>query len=393
MIPADALEGSINAPEFPAGLDWLNTSTPLRLKDLRGKFVLLDFWTFCCINCMHILPDLAKLETKYSQELVIIGVHSAKFQNEKDTGQIRSAILRYQIRHPVVNDAAFEIWQRYAANAWPTVVLINPLGKVIGKFSGEGVYEPFDSVLSQAVPYFEKKGQLQRSPLKLALEEARRANTLLNFPGKISSDEKSGRLFITDSNHNRVLVADASGRILDVIGSGDEGHADGSFEQAGFLHPQGTFLAGATLYIADTENHLIRAADLSSRKVTTVLGTGQQARGRGGAGQGRSVEQNSPWDLLVHEGKMYIAMAGAQQLWVADTATWQARPYAGSGAEEIVDGSLAGAALAQPSGRTASAIPPRVRQNRQGVIFTAPPYAARFTPRSGSRSRSCSVPW
>jgi len=178
---------------------------------------------------MHILPDLAKLETKYSQELVIIGVHSAKFQNEKDTGQIRSAILRYQIRHPVVNDAAFDIWQSYAANAWPTVVLINPLGKVIGKISGEGVYEPFDSVLSQAIPYFEKKGQLHRSPLKLALEEAKRANTLLNFPGKISSDEKSGRLFITDSNHNRVLVVDASGRILDAIGSGDEGRADGSF--------------------------------------------------------------------------------------------------------------------------------------------------------------------
>ncbi len=129
MLPTETLDGGVNAPEFPGGLDWLNTSAPLRLKDLRGKFVLLDFWTYCCINCMHILPDLRKLETKYNQELVVIGVHSAKFKNEKDTGQIRQAILRYEIRHPVVNDAEFEVWQSYGANAWPTLVLINPLGK------------------------------------------------------------------------------------------------------------------------------------------------------------------------------------------------------------------------------------------------------------------------
>jgi len=352
VIPEDQLAGRVNAPEFPAGLDWLNTSTPLRLKDLRGKFVLLDFWTFCCINCMHILPDLAKLETKYGQELVVIGVHSAKFQNEKDTSQIRSAVLRYRIRHPVVNDAGFAIWQDYAANAWPTVVLINPLGKIIARSSGEGVYEPFDAVLAQAIPYFDRKGQLKRSPLRLALEEAGRANTLLDFPGKISSDEKSGLLFITDSNHHRILVTDAQGRIRDVIGSGEEGRSDGGFEQAAFRHPQGTFPDGSTLYIADTENHLIRAADLAARKVTTVLGTGRQAGPRSGAGQGTALALNSPWDLVMHGGSLYIAMAGSHQLWVADTRTWQARPYAGSGAEEIRDGTLAGAALAQPSGIT-----------------------------------------
>jgi thiol-disulfide isomerase/thioredoxin/DNA-binding beta-propeller fold protein YncE len=352
MIPAGAMDGIVNAPEFPTGLDWLNTSTPLRLRDLRGKFVLLDFWTYCCINCMHILPDLEKLETKYSQELVIIGVHSAKFKNERDTSQIRSAILRYGIRHPVVNDSSFEVWQLYGANAWPTVELINPLGKIITKFSGEGVYQPIDTVLSQAIPYFEKKGQLKRSPLKLTLEAAKQANTLLEFPGKISSDEKSGRLFISDSNHNRILIARGSGEILDVIGSGDEGRADGSFEDAQFHHPQGAYLSGETLYIADTENHLVRAADLTTRKVTTVLGTGWQAQRPGVSGRGLSVDLNSPWDLLALDGKMYIAMAGAHQLWVADLGTWEARAYAGSGREEIIDGPLADAALAQPSGIT-----------------------------------------
>jgi thiol-disulfide isomerase/thioredoxin/sugar lactone lactonase YvrE len=339
-LTPEILQGNVNAPEFPAGMDWLNTSTPLRIRDLKGKFVLLDFWTYCCINCMHILPDLRKLETKYGQELVIIGVHSAKFQNEKDTAQIRSAILRYEIRHPVVNDSGFEIWNSYAANAWPTLVLINPLGRVIGQFSGEGIYEPFDSILSEAIPYFEKKGQLRRSPAQFALEEARRANTLLSFPGKVSADEARRRLYISDSNHNRIIVTDAAGRIQEVIGSGSEGRKDGSFEEAQFLHPQGTFAVGDVLYIADTENHLIRAADLKSRSVKTVLG----------AGKGPYANLNSPWDLLVHGGRMYIAMAGSHQLWVADLKTWEARPYAGSGREGITDAKLPEAALAQPSG-------------------------------------------
>jgi DNA-binding beta-propeller fold protein YncE len=352
VFPPELLEGTTNAPEFPAGLDWLNTSTPLRLKDLRGKFVLLDFWTYCCINCMHILPDLAKLEQKYAQELVVIGVHSAKFKNEKDTSQIRSAILRYGIHHPVVNDASFQVWQSYGVNSWPTVVLINPLGKVVAERAGESVFEPFDAVLQQAVPHFAAKGELKRSPLQLSLEEARRANTLLEFPGKISSDQQTNRLYITDSNHNRILVADAAGRILDVIGTGDQGRDDGSFEQARFHHPQGTFASGDVLYIADTENHLVRVADLRARVVKTVLGTGQQAKGFNQPGRGTSVALNSPWDLLVRAGKMYIAMAGFHQLWVADLKTWEARPFAGSGREDIQDNGLLDAALAQPSGIT-----------------------------------------
>ncbi|HEX2869201.1 MAG TPA: thioredoxin-like domain-containing protein [Ignavibacteriales bacterium] len=129
-----------DAPEFPDGLDWLNVDHPIKLSDLRGKVVLLDFWTFCCINCMHIIPDLKKLEAKYPGELAVIGVHSAKFLSEQETGNIRQAILRYDIEHPVVNDKDFKIWTSYGANAWPTVVLIDPRGDVVGHHSGEGVY-------------------------------------------------------------------------------------------------------------------------------------------------------------------------------------------------------------------------------------------------------------
>src|SRR5262245_10448966 len=137
-------EGEVNAPDFPLGMEWLNTEKSVSLRDLRGKIVLLDFWTYCCINCMHIIPDLKKLEAKYANQLVVIGVHSAKFLNEKGAEQIRQAILRYEIEHPVVNDKDFEVWQSYTARAWPTLVLINPKGKVVGSHSGEGAFDAFD---------------------------------------------------------------------------------------------------------------------------------------------------------------------------------------------------------------------------------------------------------
>ncbi|MEW5922464.1 MAG: thioredoxin-like domain-containing protein [Candidatus Zixiibacteriota bacterium] len=351
MFSDKMLQGNISAPEFPFGLMWLNTDRPLTLEEFRGKLILLDFWTFCCINCMHVLPDLKKLEEKYPEELVVIGVHSAKFTNEKDSEAIRQAILRYEIKHPVVNDHNFEVWSSYGARAWPTLVLINPNGKIIGMHSGEGIFEPFDELISKAIAYFDARGELKRSTLDLK-RETRSANMLLSFPGKVKADPKSKRLVITDSNHNRILMTDPDGHINLIIGSGRQGNADGDFSSAEFNHPQGTFLDGDRLYIADTENHLIRLADLASGEVTTVLGTGKQARTYNQSGTGTDVALNSPWDLLVHNDKLYIAMAGSHQLWMADLKTLNAGPYAGSGREARIDGPLLQAALAQPSGIT-----------------------------------------
>uniref|UniRef100_UPI00402A4931 thioredoxin-like domain-containing protein n=1 Tax=Candidatus Tripitaka californicus TaxID=3367616 RepID=UPI00402A4931 len=139
----------IRAPEFPEGMEWLNTDRPLRVADLRGKFVLLDFWTYCCINCMHVIPELKRLEKGYPTELVVIGVHSAKFSNERLTENIRQAILRYEIQHPVVNDKEMQIWPTYAVRSWPTLVLVDPEGYVIGAYSGEGNYEAIDRRLRE----------------------------------------------------------------------------------------------------------------------------------------------------------------------------------------------------------------------------------------------------
>lgn len=346
--------GKVNAPDFPANLEWLNTGRPLSIRDLRGKVVLLDFWTYCCINCMHIIPDLKKLEEKYADELVVIGVHSAKFATEKGTDNIREAVLRYEVDHPVVNDKDFRVWSEYGARAWPTLILVDPLGKVIGSLSGEGIYEPLDKVIAEVVHDFDAAGILDRTPLKLTPEKDIRPPTLLSYPGKVIADERDGRLFFTDSNHNRIVISTLDGEILEVIGSGEAGTQDGDFSHAQFFHPQGLALDadGTVLYIADTENHLIRRADLKQRTVETIAGTGQQARQYNVEGRGTSVALNSPWDILLIGDTLYIAMAGPHQLWTLDVRTLDAAVYAGTGREDIIDGPLKSSALAQPSGIT-----------------------------------------
>ena len=344
-------EGNVNAPDFPSGMEWLNTDRPISLRDLRGKIVLLDFWTYCCINCMHILPELKKLEQKYGNQLVVVGVHSAKFTNEKGTENIRQAIMRYEIEHPVLNDRDMEVWQQYAARAWPTLVLINPKGRIIGVHSGEGIYELFDEVIGKTAAYFRAKGELDEKPVKFRLEKTLAAPSLLSYPGKVLADEKSNRLFISDSNHNRVIITSLDGTVLDVIGDGAIGKRDGSFSEAEFNHPQGLALDGDALYICDTENHMIRRADLKARRVETIAGTGEQAR-YNESGFGPEIPLNSPWDAVVHDGKLYVAMAGPHQLWVIDLKTRDARAYAGSRQENHIDGALLRAALAQPSGIT-----------------------------------------
>jgi thiol-disulfide isomerase/thioredoxin len=343
-------EGRVRAPELTGARGWLNTDKPLSLAALKGKVVLLDFWTYGCINCMHIIPDLKRLEAKYSNQLVVIGVHSAKFENEKETENIRRIILRYEIEHPVANDADFDIWRRYGVRAWPTQVLIDPAGYVIGTASGEGNYDVLDAAIAQAVADFRKRGELNEQPLSLALERAKTGDLPLAFPGKVLADEKTDRLFIADSNHNRVVVAKLDGTLVEIIGTGERGSADGDFSRASFYRPQGLALDNDSLYVADTENHLIRRVDLKARKVYTVAGTGHQMQEYGLSGPARTVPLNSPWDLQLVGRTLYIAMAGPHQIWKLDLDKQEVQTYAGSGREARVDGELAKAGFAQPSG-------------------------------------------
>jgi DNA-binding beta-propeller fold protein YncE len=344
----------VRAPEIRGGKGWLNTDKPLSIAALKGKVILLDFWTYGCINCIHIIPDLKKLEAKYANQLVVIGIHSAKFQNEKETENIRHIILRYEIEHPVYNDSEYAVWQSYGVRAWPTQVLIDPAGYVVGAASGEGNYDVIDQAIGKLVDEFRKKGELNEQPLKLVLERAKVGDLPLAFPGKIVADAASDRLFIADSNHNRIVVTKLDGTLLDTIGTGEVGAADGGFGQARFHRPQGLALSGDTLYVADTENHLIRRVDLKSRNVETIAGTGKQSREYFQTGPAREIALSSPWDLQLAGNTLYIAMAGPHQIWKLDLDKNEVSTFAGSGREARLDGALRDSGFAQPSGMAIS---------------------------------------
>lgn len=337
------------APSLDGGKEWLNSAGEITLKDLRGKVVLIDFWTYCCINCMHVLPDLAYLEKKYPNELVVIGCHSAKFDNEKETDNIRRAIQRYEIKHPVINDSNMTVWRKFGVRAWPSMVLIDPEGNYCGHLSGEGNRELLDKVLGQVIAYHRAKGTLDETPVHFELEANKLKKTPLKFPGKLLADAPNQRLFISDSNHNRIVITSLDGKLIDVIGSGQIGKKDGDYKTASFDHPQGMALVGNTLYVADTENHMLRAVDLSKKMVTTLAGTGEQARYRSSGGKLRESALNSPWALAEINGVLYICMAGPHQIWSHKLGTDEIGVYAGSGREDITNGPLETSAFAQTS--------------------------------------------
>lgn len=354
-LEAVAQEGRppVKAPELDGGFGWLNCGGPIRMKDLKGKVVLLDFWTYCCINCIHVMPDLAKLEKKYANQLVVIGVHSAKFDTERDSQNIREAILRYNIEHPVVNDADHKIWDAYAVRSWPTFWLIDPEGNLFKTGSGEGLLEALDENIDLLVKLHKMKKTLNEEPIRFDLAKFKeRPNLPLYFPGKVLADAAGKRLFISDSTHHRIVVTDLDGKKLDVIGTGRDGMVDGTYAQAQFNDPQGLALRGETLYVADRKNHLIRAIDLTQKKVTTIAGTGEQGYDRRTGGPARSVGLNSPWDLWLHQDSLYVAMAGHHQIWRMSLKTNGLEPYAGSGREDIFDGPLLASMFAQCSGLT-----------------------------------------
>ena len=367
---AMAVQPRVRAPEFDGARGWLNTDRPLSLAQLRGKIVLLDFWTYGCINCVHVIPDLKRLEEKYARELVVIGVHSAKFENEKETDNIRRIILRYEIEHPVVNDADFKIWEAYAVRAWPTFVVIDPAGYVVPlgdeppsrrspnpvprySVAGEGQYEVLDAAIGRTAAEFRRRGALNEQPLKLALERAKTAPLPLAFPGKVLADAKTDRLFVADSNHNRVVITRLDGTLVAVVGTGARGSRDGPFETATFYRPQGLALDRDVLYVADTANHLVRRVDLKTRQVATVAGTGAQGRwlgDEGGPADARTTPLSSPWDLQLVGRTLYVAMAGPHQIWQLDLDSHRVSLFAGSGREARLDGPRLAAGFAQPSG-------------------------------------------
>jgi DNA-binding beta-propeller fold protein YncE len=343
-------------PEFPTNLEWLNVESPLTVESLRGKIVVFDFWTYGCINCIHMIPVLAQLEAKYPEELIVIGVHSAKFQNEGQTDNLRQIVERYDLHHPIINDKDFILWRMYGANGWPTFMIADPRGNILAAQSGEIPFEAFDQLIAGMIDHFNTVGEINRDPIDLALEGAGTPSGLLAFPGKVMVDEDGGRLFIADSNHHRIVIADLETyEVLDVIGTGQRGYVDGDFATVQFNQPQGMALDGDILYVADTNNHAIRALNLTDRTAETIAGDGERGRGvpffDTEISDPLSFAIRSPWDVTLGDDHiLYIAMAGTHQIWQLNLDTNILQATVGDGREAMLNATLADSELAQPSG-------------------------------------------
>ena len=340
--------GPTRAPEIDrAGLSWFNTDKPLSIKALAGRLVILDFWTFCCINCMHILPILRRVEEAFPDEVAVIGVHSPKFAAERKAANVAQAIARYDVRHPVVHDPYMSIWQDYAVRAWPTLAFVSPDGRVIGQTSGEPSPQALLAGVEEMLRQFREEGSV-RPGIPLLAEPERPASRLL-FPGKIKSAGK-GQWLVADAGHHQIVQFDDQGTELARYGSGEAGLMDGDAASARFSSPQGLAADDRFIWVADTGNHALRRIERTSGHVITIAGDGSRGPILHGSVPAQSVALASPWDVELVDGHVFIANAGTHQLAVYDPASDHLAVAAGTGGENLRDGAAAHALLAQPSG-------------------------------------------
>jgi thiol-disulfide isomerase/thioredoxin len=337
----------------------LNTGgRPLHLADLRGKIVLLDFWTFCCINCLHVLDEMRPLEEKYGDVLVIIGVHSPKFEHEKDPEALAAAVERYEVRHAVLDDPDLEMWRQYTARAWPTLCLIDPEGYLVATVAGEGHAAGLTKMIDSLIETHSARGTLHRGDAPFVPPPPQATD--LRFPGKAVVSPGGGFLVSSSAQH-QIVELDADFSVVRRIGSGTRGRTDGTPALAQFAEPQGLCLlpapvaesVGYDLVVADTVNHLLRGVRLADGSVSTVAGTGRPWRSAPEGTGALTVDLSSPWDLAWYDGRLIVAMAGIHQLWWFDPIEGTAGVYAGTTVEALRDGPLGEAWMAQPSGLSA----------------------------------------
>jgi thiol-disulfide isomerase/thioredoxin len=339
------MQARVRAPEL-RGRQWLNTGgRALTLQDLRGKIVLLDFWTFCCINCLHVLDELRPLEERYGDVLVVIGVHSPKFEHERDPAALAAAVERYGVRHPVLDDVDMTMWQQYAAKAWPTLAVIDQTGYLVASMAGEGHAEGLSRLIDELVA----RGGLRQGNSPYVPPPP--SDTVLRFPGK-AIELPTGNLLVSDSaRHSLVeLAPDGETPVRRIDGD--------------FTEPQGLLLlpgkiaetAGYDVLVADTVNHRLRGLVLATGEVTTVAGSGRPWRSTvdDHSHDALAADLSSPWDLAWYDDKVIVAMAGIHQLWWFDPVKRTVGVFAGTTVESLRDGPLPDVWMAQPSGLSAA---------------------------------------
>ena len=345
----------VRAPELIGKGGWINTGgKELKLADFRGRALILDFWTFCCINCLHVLDELRELEEKHRDTVVVIGVHSPKFVHEAEHQAVVDAVERYGVEHPVLDDPELATWKQYAVRAWPTLVVIDPEGYVVAQHAGEGHVHAIERLVAELEAEHAAKGTLRRGDGPYVPPEPE--PTTLRFPGKALA-LPGGNLLVSDTTRHQLVELEADGEtVVRRIGAGVRGFADGGFGTASFNEPQGLALLDEhTVVVADTVNHALRRLDLATGEVATLAGTGKQWwQGSPTSGPAREIDLSSPWDVAVFGGRVWIAMAGVHQLWTYDPAGQTVAIAAGTTNEGLVDGPGAEAWFAQPSGLAAT---------------------------------------
>jgi thiol-disulfide isomerase/thioredoxin/sugar lactone lactonase YvrE len=357
----DVTTGRVRAPELPADGAWSNTATPRTLASLRGRFVLLDFWTFCCANCLHVLDELRPLEARFADVLTVIGVHSPKFAHERDPEAVAAAIERYGVEHPVVNDPELRLWQQYAVKAWPTLVLIDPEGYVVAQAAGEGQADALAATIEGLIGRYAERGTLVRSVD--AAPGPAPSTSILRYPAKaiVLPAARTGRahdtLLVADAGHHSLVELDPDDlRPLRRIGAGARGRVDGPSESARFAEPNGLALlppgrAPYDLVVADTANHALRGVRLSDG---AVMATIDLAAGLAGTRTvtGAVPAVLSPWDVAWWPalGRLVVAAAGVHLLLSVDPVAGAVDILAGTTVEGLRDGPALEGWLAQPSG-------------------------------------------
>lgn len=353
-MPPDSTSTSL--PDFnQPGLTWFNVKKPLSIGEVFGRLLILDFWTFSCINCLHILPSLRRIERAFKDDVVILGIHSPNFPYEREASHVEKAIHRYQIEHPVVHDPEFKIWDAYGARVWPTLILVGPDGQIFARQAGEPDADKLLEAVGNAVRKYKAQGKLR--PAETEVVRAGRQGGVLLYPGKIKKlPLKIGTHWaVADTGHHQIVIFNDQGQPVQRIGRGQQGNLDGEYNRCSFDNPHGLACTEDTIYVGDLGSHLIRKIDLIKQTVTTLAGNNRRGLTLTKDMPGKDSELASVFDLEILGDQLFFTNTGTHQIGMLDLKTDTVRPLAGSGVKDLLDGSGRAAKLAQPSGLAISA--------------------------------------
>jgi thiol-disulfide isomerase/thioredoxin len=349
---------TLYAPDLPRGFPWINTPRPLTLRELRGRLVLVHFWCSSSVECTQMLPMLRAFEERHRNDpVVVIGVHSARLDGEREIERVEDAVRRHDIRHPVLVDSDLQVWRAYGVEQWPTIAVVRPDSTLATVAPGEPSVEALERFLREELRRGRDKAQLTEVPLQYLAEPAPPCGPL-SFPGGVAVS-RHGRVAVSDTANHRVLVFDAAGDLALIAGSGDDGHVDGAVGEARLSEPKGLAFDGdgRVLFVADPGNHTVRRIDLDAGRVTTLAGTGALGEAALRPRQryaGAATALRSPTGVALGDGSLFISLAGSHQVATVDARSGELALLAGTGEVSCVDGGIDAATFGQPTGLSLS---------------------------------------